>query len=99
MTTKTELKLCPFCGGEAILRNTTLQSDPEKYSRHRVMCKKCHATTREEWSFDVDLIQSDYKATKAWNPRMTTKQSVQEARDKDYIKTKLDTTTKEGVCE
>lgn len=64
-----ELKLCPFCGGKAVVRTFITKGIP-RYSGAYIECTKC--TSRGEVFYDID---SDGKfifdAIKAWNRRAT----------------------------
>ena len=55
-----KLKLCPFCGGEAVLINTRAFGESCK----SVMCIKCKATVN---NFGGD--RQEERATEAWNRR------------------------------
>lgn len=57
-----ELKLCPFCGGEAVIEHTS-QYGNSSY----VMCVKCHARTTGYFNSKTDT--ADERATNAWNGR------------------------------
>lgn len=50
----TELKPCPFCGGEAKVQSF--------YKNHCVYCAKCNAST-------MKYFQTETKAIEAWNRR------------------------------
>ncbi len=53
---KTELKPCPFCGGEAKIVND------EEFEVFFAICKHCNASTR---LFDDEVV-----AIEAWNRRV-----------------------------
>ena len=56
----TELKLCPFCGGEAIMETFTTKA--ENVPRYRVRCCACFCQT--DWdNFSVE------DAKNVWNRR------------------------------
>lgn len=62
----TELKHCPFCGGEAELQNDTINFD--KINSY-VVCSKCHARTKKH---EISTTySSDEMAIEAWNRRAT----------------------------
>ena len=56
MNERTELKPCPFCGGEASLRD-----EPYRYYKYTVYCTKCGIGTLAE---HIESI-----AIHAWNRR------------------------------
>ena len=58
----TELKPCPFCGGEAFLAEYVYELYNCFVSMHFVECNGCHTTT-----FEYD---SEEEATEAWNRRV-----------------------------
>ena len=60
--TTTELKPCPFCGGEA--RVARGFNYGERGSIRWVCCSKCGAMTRS------DLHKTEEDAAKAWNKRV-----------------------------
>ena len=67
-----ELKRCPFCGGEAefvrdIERKDVFQSSDYVYVR----CKECHAQTlRIYYSAEFHKLDEEYdESQKAWNTR------------------------------
>lgn len=62
----TELRLCPFCGGEAKLQNDTINFDPiSSY----IECSECHVKTEK---FVISTTySSDEMAIEAWNKRVT----------------------------
>ena len=58
-----ELKRCPFCGGEAELK---LDNPPFVY----VQCEVCYAKTRARKVRDIDQIDLDIiRVKKDWNRR------------------------------
>jgi len=57
----TELKPCPFCGGEAIVRETSIGDD---YNGFTVECKNC--------AVDIGNIDTEEEAIKRWNTRTNT---------------------------
>ena len=59
MNEKIELKPCPFCGGEAELKEYRLTAKAD--SRHVVYCQKCGVITR--------FYESPEAAAEAWNRR------------------------------
>ena len=57
-----ELKPCPFCGGEAFVTEYLYSCDPtSRATTHAVECNGCHTTT-----FEFD---SKEEAIEAWNRR------------------------------
>lgn len=56
MNKKTELKACPFCGGEAYLDKVT-----EDYPNYVIRCANCRVST--QWCVDKN------KAAELWNRR------------------------------
>lgn len=72
---KTELKPCPFCGGEACFKD----GEPITYGRYEVLviCKKCSASVvgvatinfRTEHKSCNGYNLAKEQATKAWNRR------------------------------
>ena len=60
----TELKPCPFCGGEAELSGGCFDGESTSY----VMCKKC--ASQGEFFFVSPKYASAEKAIKAWNRRV-----------------------------
>lgn len=59
----TELKPCPFCGGEAeVLHYETFTINFSSVYKYYVSCKKCNANT--------DLKASIEDVIKAWNRRI-----------------------------
>lgn len=56
----TELRSCPFCGGEAVLHKERV----EGYSI--VLCKNCHAKIER---FKAGSCESWERAVSAWNRR------------------------------
>lgn len=66
-----ELKNCPFCGGEAFLATVehSEESRPNGYRFHsQVMCRKCQASCGTT-GFDETKEIADRKAIAAWNRR------------------------------
>lgn len=64
MDKKTELKPCPFCGGEAdivIDPDGIKEAETGRFWAYNVVCKQCCATTGLTWSSE--------RAAKAWNRR------------------------------
>ena len=62
-----DLKPCPFCGGEARIRNWVTSGVP-KASRAIVICQKCLAST--DWFCDKGGdAESVFDAIEAWNRR------------------------------
>ena len=55
----TELKKCPFCGGEAEIRIT--EWDNSSKTHYSVMCQKCESETT--------LYKTEAEAIAAWNKR------------------------------
>lgn len=68
MNKETELKKCPFCGGEAELSHGQFDGKGTSY----VMCKRC-AATGEFFSISFKH-SSDDMAVKAWNRRVVNEQ-------------------------
>lgn len=60
----TELKPCPFCGGEAEISKGRFDGKDTSY----VMCKKCEAWG--EFFFVSPKYASNERAIKAWNRRV-----------------------------
>lgn len=58
-----ELKPCPFCGGEGELSSGKYDGKDTSY----VMCKKCMC--RGEFFFVSPKYASEIKAVQAWNRR------------------------------
>ena len=58
MKSNTDLKRCPFCGGEAKIDKTTSNAV-------EVACSECSASTPLFWAF----IGGEEKAIEAWNTR------------------------------
>lgn len=59
-----ELKPCPFCGGEAEVKKSTF-GNSQGYAR--IVCKSCLASTKNfNMSLDYCAV---YEAIKAWNRR------------------------------
>lgn len=67
-----KLKPCPFCGGEAFLRETRMYASPSVV----VKCSNCHAQTEiflagydvlEERN--ISAMEAGNKAVKCWNSR------------------------------
>lgn len=60
-----ELKPCPFCGGGAEVKKSTLFGNIKEYAR--IVCKSCLASTKNfNMSLDYSAVE---EATKAWNRR------------------------------
>jgi len=61
-----ELRLCPFCNGEAQLLTDHVYSDKP---RSHVWCKQCKAST--DWYFYSSLTdrKGEERAREAWNKR------------------------------
>ena len=57
-----ELKPCPFCGGEALLRERYIQGIANR-KHYRRECRHCKATF-------ADWYRSIKKADEAWNLRV-----------------------------
>ena len=64
----TELKRCPFCGGEAAIQ-TSISSSIPNCPTAICYCKKCNASGNrfEDINHDGSSI---YKAIEAWNRRV-----------------------------
>ena len=60
---KSELKKCPFCGGEGDIEFVYRTSDPEEVPKEIPFCKKCKASGT---------------TIKAWNRRTPDKEAVRE---------------------
>ena len=57
-----ELKPCPFCGGEAIIRRTSVSNwlgEPRDFT---VVCRECDASVRKFYPKEKEAIE-------AWNRR------------------------------
>lgn len=71
--TEPKLKPCPFCGGEAKTRVSTIrQSFGSDYTEFRIYCPKCHI--EKHWVVDRDGTFEDAEtamcnAVKDWNTR------------------------------
>lgn len=71
-----ELKPCPFCGGEAKLRESPNSRSEEGMSFYEVRCKKCgvHVTGKSFnfWTveYDHENPQDQLSAAKRWNKRV-----------------------------
>lgn len=67
-----ELKPCPFCGGEAIIRTQIIQiSDGvPAYQNARVECKKCRATSSTFIDKDNNGMHI-FSVIEAWNRRVS----------------------------
>lgn len=61
-----ELKPCPFCGGEAELRTRKDNAIGMDRLFYRYRCKKCHATVGS-WSGCIS--DKEWSATNTWNRR------------------------------
>jgi len=57
-----ELERCPFCGGEALLLETSESVWDLKPHDFAVICRTCHAGTRRYFSTEAEAIE-------AWNRR------------------------------
>ena len=57
----TELKPCPFCGGEAFVSECLYSCEPGRITTKVVECNGCHTTT-----FEYDTKE---EAIEAWNNR------------------------------
>lgn len=67
-----KLKKCPFCGGEATIKNnSTFKMD---YDDYKVSCTKCGAT------IEPNLLTRE-EAINAWNGRINNKETVKEIID------------------
>lgn len=65
------LKPCPFCGGEAEIRNDTRQDGNHYYSVIYVECSKCGARTLEKISDGYfDEYCSNEEIAELWNARV-----------------------------
>lgn len=64
----TELKSCPFCGGDAELKTTINTKNFPTYQKAYVECKDCKAAT--DLFTDKNCNgQHIFKAIEAWNRR------------------------------
>lgn len=66
-----ELKPCPFCGGEASLEGKYLWQSGgwgKSYTSYHVECKKCR--TKGKYFNTIDHTNPMDKAIKAWNRRV-----------------------------
>lgn len=70
-----ELKPCPFCGGEAELRDSPNSRSEEGMSFYEVRCKKCGVhVTGESFNFWIvkynrEKPQDQLSAVERWNKR------------------------------
>jgi Lar family restriction alleviation protein len=55
-----DMKTCPFCGGDAVME--TFRTARENFQRYRVRCSKCWCET------DWESTSAD-DATEKWNRR------------------------------
>ena len=62
-----ELKPCPFCGGEAKIYATTTGTFPN-HAKHYCYCEKCFASGQSFSDFTNDG-SSVFDAIEAWNRR------------------------------
>ena len=68
--TLSRLKPCPFCGGQAEVREETRPDPPASYGVYLVKCPRCGARTRDfinDGSYGEKHSISD--AAEAWNRR------------------------------
>jgi len=73
----TELKPCPFCGGEAHLRDW---EDGEGF-RYQVICQECEGSSDEYYADSGQTIHAEIDATDRWNTRPKEEQLQQALRD------------------
>lgn len=77
-----ELKRCPFCGGEAKLEQEKI------VGLYTVTCKDCFARIPFQFDFGEGLEVSKEKAIKAWNTRKPMQNIVgrlEETKTKSYV--------------
>lgn len=65
-----ELKRCPFCGGEAEIRVNHERIGNEGYKTKQVICKSCHLQTEPKICDGYyNKYYTDEEAVEAWNTR------------------------------
>ena len=66
-----ELKPCPFCGGEAILCKMLTPDGENTYETIHVECQLCRCQTSEYFSYTFNSQKDVYReAIDAWNRRV-----------------------------
>lgn len=73
-----ELKPCPFCGEEAVIRSTTALNG--KYSAFYIKCSSCEIQTLSyvDTRYDLDALK---KAIETWNLRVNDDTGVNDDTD------------------
>ena len=72
---ETELKPCPFCGGEAVLESTTeCMGHGEYIKKHYVMCAKCGTKGKSEYEYSKSSEKCITDCKEAWNRRADNEQ-------------------------
>ena len=73
-----ELKNCPFCGGEAVIKENTRWDAHVSYKTKCVKCMKCGAKTQEKTSNGYyGEYCTDEEISKLWNTRKPINEIVQ----------------------
>lgn len=68
---KSELKPCPFCGGESILTENTICMGHGSYAEeYFVKCKTCRARGSANIDYNLTTEQCKDLAKEAWNRRV-----------------------------
>lgn len=79
MSDKTsELKRCPFCGGEARLNYERIPGEDKGFWA-QIICQECHARSGGIWAGSYN--SAERKETKAWNTRKPMDRIVERLED------------------
>ncbi len=78
---ETELKACPFCGGEAVRKDIEDQAN-ENFGASYICCKRCWATTALHFDRKENLVS-------AWNERVAPTPPVQETGEVENLRAAL----------